>query len=491
MRKAIALAACLAVLTAGLFTRPTRSAPQRPLQDEIARRKAAASESKPRKQPMPASVQDFGSLKAAARARKTVQDAREAEPQPEQVESDILAQSSKLSRHKNVPQEDFGRSAEMVQTFDSLREKAQAAGAVRVIVGLRSGFEPEGELPTFAAVQAQRRGISDAQDELLARLPATGRGSITRFETVPYIALEVDADGVQALRASPVVTSIVEDVHIPPALAESVPLIGAPTAWAAGFSGAGQTVAVLDTGVDKTHSFLAGKVVSEACFSTTGSSPNTSSFCPGGAASSTSSGSGVNCSVSVAGCDHGTHVAGIAAGKSAGFSGVARDANIIAIQIFSRFNNSSDCGGVAPCVRTFGSDQMKGLERVFALRGSFNIASANMSIGGGQNSSNCDTNPLKPIIDNLRSVGIATVIASGNEGFKDSLSSPACISSAISVGSTNDGSGSGTTDTVSSFSNSASFLSLLAPGSLIRSSIPGGSFSNFQGTSMATPHVAG
>jgi subtilisin family serine protease len=77
------------------------------------------------------------------------------------------------------------------------------------------------------------------------------------------------------------------------------------------------------------------------------------------------------------------------------------------------------------------------------------------------------------------------VIASGNNGFSDSMSSPGCISSAVSVGSTTK------SDTLSSFSNSASFLHLLAPGSNINSSVPGGGFEVMNGTSMATPHVAG
>ncbi|MGH9802369.1 MAG: BACON domain-containing protein, partial [Blastocatellia bacterium] len=82
-------------------------------------------------------------------------------------------------------------------------------------------------------------------------------------------------------------------------------------------------------------------------------------------------------------------------------------------------------------------------------------------------------------------------MASGNEGFTNAVSFPACISSAISVGSTDDGSLNTTIDAVSSFSNSASILTMLAPGRWINSSVPDNKFVNFSGTSMAAPHVAG
>jgi subtilisin family serine protease len=121
-----------------------------------------------------------------------------------------------------------------------------------------------------------------------------------------------------------------------------------------GYSGAGRTVAILDTGVDKTHPFLSGKVVSEACYST--NSATTTSLCPGGVSQSTAAGSGVNCPTSIGGCNHGTHVAGIAAGKGATFSGVAKDASIIAIKVFTQFNTVADCGGTAPCILAYSSD---------------------------------------------------------------------------------------------------------------------------------------
>jgi len=372
---------------------------------------------------------------------------------------------------------------------DDLRARVRDDGHLRVIVGLDVAPEP-GRDPAGSAADAAYRGrVASAQQMVLNALPVvTGLNgdSVKRFMFIPFMALDVDPAGLEYLLRTPAVISIEEDVALPPHLAESTPRVRATNAWAAGYSGSGQTVAILDTGVDKAHSFLSGKVVSEACYSTT-SGPSTS-VCPGGVASSTASGSGVPCSSSTNGCNHGTHVAGITAGKGTSFSGVARDANVIAVQVFSRFAASADCSpNSAPCVKSYVSDQILGLERVYALRTSFTISSVNMSLGGGRFTSNCDSSAgQKAAIDSLRAAGIATVISSGNDSYKDAISSPACISTAVSVGSTLD-----TAETVSTFSNSASFLRLLAPGQVINSSVPGGTFSNLSGTSMAAPHVTG
>lgn len=93
---------------------------------------------------------------------------------------------------------------------------------------------------------------------------------------------------------------------------------------------------------------------------------------------------------------------------------------------------------------------------------------------------------MKTVIDNLRSLDIATVVASGNNGSGTGISYPGCISSAVSVGASTD-----SADNVPGFSNSGSWLSLLAPGEYITSSIPGGGYAAWRGTSMAAPHVAG
>ena len=375
---------------------------------------------------------------------------------------------------KRAPTADFGK----------LEAKAARDGRVRVIVGLRTNFTPEGKL-SATSKQAQRQRIQAGRARVLDALKGTAPKRVHDYATVPYVALELSARGLDQLRRSGAASSIQEDTLADPLLSGSGPLVEATESATLGRDGTGQHVAVLDTGVDKAHTFLqqaAGgtKVVSEACFSATAN-------CPGGVTSSTAVGSGVNCTYATKGCRHGTHVAGIAAGRGTTFSGVARDAKLVSINVFSKFTGAANCAGAGedPCTKSFTSDQMKGLERVLALSPSLKIASVNMSLGGSKSTTNCDTDSRKAIIDNLRSVGIATAIASGNDAFSDGVSFPACISSAITVGSTTK------TDAMSSFSNSSPLVELLAPGSAINSSVPGGGFLAFDGTSMATPHVAG
>ncbi len=378
-----------------------------------------------------------------------------------------------------------------MQALPALALQAQEEGTVRVIVELDVPFVPEGELPSEAKVEDQQENIGDAQDELLDSLaPSEGEAvAVETFEAIPYVVLEVDAAGLQALAENPAVTDIQQDVPSPPLLAESTHIIGADAAWAAGYTGAGQVIAILDTGVDKTHTFLSGKVVGEACFSTTSAPDGSTSLCPSpdGNGDQIGADSALNCSLGMSGCDHGTHVAGIAAGKGSPVSGVAKEAGILSIQLFSRFDGAqcSNFGMPSPCVLSWTSDQLAALDWLLTQKDNYHLAAANMSLGGGLFSSPCDGDFRKAAIDNLRSVGIATVVASGNMGSRTSLAGPACISSAVSVGATTD------SDQVAAYSNVAPFLSLLAPGSSIESSVPGDAFQTMTGTSMAAPHVAG
>lgn len=373
----------------------------------------------------------------------------------------------------------------------ALRAVVQQRGSVAVIVGLAVPFRPEGALGRADAVAAQRQEIAAEREALLGRLAGYDVRAVKRFETVPYVALTVDAAGLEALLADAAVFEVHEDAWMRPSLAESTAIVGAPEAWSQGFDGAGQAVAVLDSGFETGHPFFGGRTVAEACFST--NQPGVAeSLCPNGQSQQTGTGAAAAC-VGIDGCEHGSHVAGIAMGSGASFSGVARAADLIAVQVFTKVIDPTICGGQqnTPCVLTTVSDQVLGLEYVYSQRTTFAIASVNMSLGGGQHTSSCDSEPHKPIIDNLRAAGTATVIASGNEGFTSAISSPACISTAVAVGSTQDGSGGTTLDHVSPFSNSSNALDLLAPGQFIDSSVPGGGFGNLAGTSMAAPHVAG
>ncbi|HVE56214.1 MAG TPA: S8 family serine peptidase, partial [Pyrinomonadaceae bacterium] len=391
----------------------------------------------------------------------------------------------------NPDNENQTSAADLQTSFDNLTAKAREKGTVKIIVGFRlDNYRPDTELNDLQKT-SQRAEIKQRQTALLDLLNGFAVVEPIQFQYIPYMAMEVSADALSELRKSEYVNFIKENEMQKPSLLQSIPIIGANTAAANGWTGSGWTVAILDSGVDKTHPFFNNRVVSEACYSSNTS--GATSTCPGGVTASTASGSGVNCNVGqVEGCTHGTHVAGIASGGNPAITGwgVARNSNIIAIQVFYY---TSNCGTeTPPCIRTDEGKWIQGLERVYALRTTFNIASANMSLGGGQFSTFCDSinAPAKAAIDNLRSAGIATVIASGNDGFTSSLASPACISTAISVGSTNDGD-SLPIDFVSSFSNSSSLLNLLAPGEVILSSVPGGSYDEQQGTSMASPMVAG
>jgi subtilisin family serine protease len=366
----------------------------------------------------------------------------------------------------------------------ALRQKAAEKGRVKVIAGTRVAFgaeellDPAQSRDQRAEIAAAASGIRQRFAEAIRRAP----GSFRSYDSIPFVALEVTAAELERLAADPEVISLTEDKAAEPFLPESVPMVQASQAHAAGFTGAGQTIAILDTGVDRNHAFLGGRVIEEACFSTSG-------WCPGGARTSTAPGSGMPCPV--AGCDHGTHVAGIAAGGSSSTSGVASGANIFAIQIASNVSGQP---------RFWTSDYLAALEHVFAQRDRLSIAAVNMSLGGGRFTSTCDGDypPVTAAIRNLRSAGIATVVASGNDGYTNALSYPACISDAVSVGSVSDVSWGTCTDgqpaardKVACYSNSAAFLSLLAPGSRILSSGPGNTYFQSHGTSMAAPHVAG
>jgi subtilisin family serine protease len=248
------------------------------------------------------------------------------------------------------------------------------------------------------------------------------------------------------------------------ALAQSLALIGQPEAWQAGIGGTGATVAVLDTGVDYTRT---------AFGSCTG--PNApSATCKVVYAQDIAPSDGA-----LDDHGHGTNVAAIALG-------VAPGARIAALDVFRADGYAYD------------SDILAAINWSVANKAAYNIAAINLSLGGGRNSSPvAPTDAMGNAIQNAIDAGIVVVAASGNEAYSDALASPAAYANVMSVGAAYDSNLGGINwgdcqdavtagDRVTCWSNSAGFLSMVAPGSVISAA-----GINMSGTSQASPHVAG
>lgn len=315
-----------------------------------------------------------------------------------------------------------------------------------------------GAMPTAA----NRAMWSTHKARLLETAPATERVLENDWDNLPLVQVRTSTvEAALAMLDRDEVAGAYEIEHYELSDAESFPLIGQPAAAAAGKTGAGTAVAVLDTGTDYTRSDFG------SC--TAPGAPSTckvayaADFAP---SDSTRDDNG-----------HGTNVAGIV-------GGVAPGAKLIALDVFN--GNSAST-----------TDIISAVNWVIANRSTYNIAAMNLSLGGGASTSPCTTDALGIALGTARSAGIAPVVASGNNGYSNAISSPACAPAAISVGAVYDANlgrigysscSDATTaaDKITCFSNSASFLKVLAPGALITAA-----GYTMAGTSQATPHVAG
>ncbi|WP_018681383.1 S8 family peptidase [Actinokineospora enzanensis] len=253
------------------------------------------------------------------------------------------------------------------------------------------------------------------------------------------------------------------NARVAASLDRSVPQIGAPAAWQAGFTGQGVTVAVLDTGYDATHPDLAGKVVQSKDFTGSGSVQDHAG--------------------------HGTHVASTIAGSGAASDGKYKGAApgvTLAVGRVLDDNGGGSMDGVIEGMRWAAAD--------------VHAKVVNMSLGG--NLPNDGTDPVAQTVNELSArYGTLFVVAAGNDGRDRTVDSPASADAALAVGSvTKDGAVSEFSSRGPRVRDGAVKPEIAAPGSDIVAAKAKDAtigdpvdehYSRLSGTSMATPHVAG
>lgn len=395
---------------------------------------------------------------------------------------------------------------------------AQAATDVDPAVTDWIAAHPGEPAPVIVALdRAPGSGRIDSQGSRvvgLARVKSRRHGGPDRvLRTLPYAGTTVDSAGLVALKSSSDVAGVYLARLRSPSLAQSTALINARAAWSAQLTGAGQTIAILDSGIDNNHPWFSGRIADQACFSRDIKAADGSyaarASCPGpggtlvpgpvlgaGAAqsptSATISGDSFGLDAFRVVYGHGTHVAGIAAGKATG-GGVAPDAKLLAVNASSMSFTLNLFGQgplVVPVPAFDDRDLLAGLDWINNQRTRFSIAAVNVSLGTPPSGSgSCGTSgnaAVNGAIGRLAANGISVVAAAGNDGVKSALAWPACLPQVLSVGATDDVSGA-----VAPFSDSSSALDVLAPGVNIVSARLGGGTVSMNGTSMAAPHVAG
>mgnify|MGYP000011003612 CR=1 FL=1 len=352
-----------------------------------------------------------------------------------------------------------------------IEEQLQQQDNVRVIVTLKSTSkkrERSNRLGDGNWLNIQDY-IGEAQRKLAKDMGWRNFNDIVRFKRVPAMAKSITSNELKRLKESKHVEAVHLDRIHTLSLTKSMNSIGLNTIESSYNGGQGSTVAIVDSGIEIEHPFFQNRVLDGACYSIHKS-------CPNGKKSMLGNNAGAPCNA--AHCDHGSHVAGIVAGKNRQMQGVAPKANLLAVNVFSTKGKKM--------IGAFNSDIMQGLEWVYENVEKYNVSVVNMSLGGGYFKRYCDSEtPVKLIVELLEKKGVTTVVASGNEFHTDGIAAPGCISSVVSVGSIEPN------GSVSSFSNSYKHLSIMAPGGEIYSSITGGKYDSKNGTSMAAPHVAG
>ena len=205
--------------------------------------------------------------------------------------------------------------------------------------------------------------------------------------------------------------------------------------------GSGVKAYIFDTGIRSSHEQFAGRVSAGADFVGDGQGTND---CNG----------------------HGTHVAGTVGGKT---TGVAPNVTLVPVRVLG-CNGSGATSGILSAISWVIADHVAGTPAV-----------ANFSLGGGLNSL------LNSYLSNLIFDGVTVVVAAGNSNTDACTSSPANLTSAITVAAAD------SNDARATYSNYGSCVDIYAPGSGITSAWYSGDtmYASLSGTSMATPHAVG
>jgi subtilisin family serine protease len=332
---------------------------------------------------------------------------------------------------------------------------------------------PQGAGMSKAVLRATKPAYAAQKGRVLGRL--SGITVLRDYDALPILFVRFDSQAA-ALQAvnDPEVKGIGGNERRRTSLAQSLPLIGQPIAAAAGDTGAGTSVAVLDTGVDYTRSAFG------SC-----TSPGVPAGCKVAYAHDFAPDDG-----SLDDNGHGTNVAGIVVG-------VAPSTQILALDVFA--------GSTA-----WDDDIVAAINWAISNQSTYDTRAMNLSLGDGSaHTAACSEvgNPYVSAFANARTVGIMPVVAAGNDAtpngtFRNGISSPACTPGALSVGAVYDSNvGAGwvwgtppdtctdattAADQITCFSQSASILTVLAPGAMI---VAAGR--TMGGTSQASPHVAG
>jgi subtilisin family serine protease len=274
-------------------------------------------------------------------------------------------------------------------------------------------------------------------------------------------------------------------------------LIGAPQIWGPTLAtaGEGMKIGIIDDGIDQTHPFFNPSGYSYPPGFPKGQTAYTTpkvivarAFAPPGITYAPA-----RLAFDQGASEHGTHVAGIAAGDDGTvtrtgihLSGIAPRAylgNYKAMGVPSQFGLNGNSPELAAAVEA-------------AVRDGMNVI--NLSLG------ETDIEPTRDILvralNAAADAGVVPAVAAGNSGDlgPGSIDSPASAAKVIAAASSTGGHGSIETDTASDFSSlgpapySLTFKpDVTAPGDEVASSVPGGGYATLSGTSMASPHVAG